>query len=79
MIKYNLNTVYWLSEERNEEAFKSQYMSEFTPHINNEPIHCCGECIFFEPGRGCTTSYLEAKYGNSHTPACTEFKIKDKE
>lgn len=32
----------------------------------------CGECSFFGD-KGCTTSYLEAKYGSKNTPACSEF------
>lgn len=35
----------------------------------------CGECSFFGD-KGCTTSYLEAKYGNAGTPACNEFSPK---
>ncbi|MDX9743478.1 MAG: hypothetical protein RBT59_06635 [Arcobacteraceae bacterium] len=35
----------------------------------------CGDCTFFGD-KGCTTSYLEAKNGNFHTPACSEFSPK---
>lgn len=35
----------------------------------------CGDCSFFGD-KGCTTSYLEAKHGNFHTPACSEFSPK---
>lgn len=35
----------------------------------------CGDCKFFGD-KGCTTSYLEAKHGNFHTPACSEFSPK---
>ena len=34
----------------------------------------CGQCAYFV-GK-CTTSYIEAKFGDSSTPACTEFKEK---
>lgn len=35
----------------------------------------CGDCSFFGD-KGCTTSYIEAKHGNFHTPACSEFSPK---
>jgi hypothetical protein len=61
-------------QELSEETFKREYLSEDILYAKS--YNMCGECIFFEPGRGCTTSKLEAKYGNSRTPACEEFKIK---
>ena len=35
----------------------------------------CGDCTFFGE-EGCITSYIEAKYGNKCTPACSEFSPK---
>lgn len=35
----------------------------------------CGDCTFFSE-KGCTTSYVEAKYGCKNTPACSEFSPK---
>lgn len=35
----------------------------------------CGDCTFFGE-EGCTTSYVEAKYGGKNTPACSEFSLK---
>ena len=32
----------------------------------------CGDCTFFSE-KGCTTSHIEAKFGNKNTPACSDF------
>lgn len=52
--------------------FKQEYQGIFEPDEWEEKS-ICGECKFFGY-KGCTTSYIEAKYGNSKTPACTEFE-----
>ena len=33
-------------------------------------------CVLKGKRFGCTTSFIEAKYGNKNTPACSEFKQK---
>ena len=58
-----------MREKMSEEEFKKQYQNVF---ISERKIKTtCGECIYFS--NGCTTSQIEAKYGNSNTPSCTEF------
>lgn len=65
-----------------EDEFKTQYMlqplqvDEIFKNTKREyRKQRCGECSFFGD-KGCTTSYLEAKYGNKNTPACSEFSPK---
>lgn len=62
-----------------EDEFKTQYMLQplqvgkiFKNTKREYRKQRCGECSFFGD-KGCTTSYLEAKYGNKNTPACSEF------
>jgi len=60
--------------ESYEDKFKREYMLEI--NINQEPYYICGDCIYFING-GCSTSYIENKYGNAKTKACNEdFKLK---
>lgn len=66
------------------EEWKHQYQCEF-PAIDEgftfkdnkreKRKERCGDCTFFGD-KGCTTSYLEAKWGNANTPACSEFSPK---
>jgi len=58
-----------MREKWSEEAYKKEYLNEFVSE--GEIKTTCGECIFFS--NGCTTSLIEAKYGNSKTPSCSEF------
>ncbi len=73
----------WLNE-RNilEDEFRIQYMQQplqidktFKNTKRDDRKERCGDCTFFG-NKGCTTSHLEAKYGNFHTPACNEFSPK---
>lgn len=65
-----------------EDEFRTQYMLQplqigetFKNTKKNYKNQRCGDCSFFGD-KGCTTSELEAKYGNFHTPACNEFNPK---
>jgi len=56
------------------EKFKQEYLGVFELE-EWEYKNRCGDCKFFSQ-RGCTISYIEAKYGNSKTPACGKFEIR---
>ncbi len=65
-----------------EDEFRTQYMLQplqigksFKNTKREDRKQRCGDCSFFGD-KGCTTSYLEAKWGNFHTPACNEFSPK---
>jgi len=49
-------------------------MYQYTPSPGIVVEAYCGQCKFFDSK--CTTSAVEARYGNKNTPACTEFKGK---
>lgn len=64
------------------DEFRTQYMLQplqigktFKNTKRDDRKERCGDCTFFGD-KGCTTSYLEAKRGNFHTPACNEFSPK---
>lgn len=64
------------------DEFRTQYMLEslqigktFKNTKRENRKERCGDCSFFGD-KGCTTSYLESKWGNFHTPACSEFSPK---
>ena len=64
------------------DEFRTQYMLQplqigktFKNTKRDDRKERCGDCTFFGD-KGCTTSYLEAKWGNIHTPACNEFSPK---
>lgn len=73
------------------EAFKKEYRpDEFRNQYMLQPLQIgktfkntkrenrkerCGDCTFFGD-KGCTTSHIEAKWGNRNTPACSEFSPK---
>ena len=64
------------------DEFRNQYMLQplqigktFLNTKRDDRKERCGDCTFFGD-KGCTTSYLEAKYGNAGTPACNEFSPK---
>lgn len=61
-------------EKYSNEYFKQEFQCGFEPE-EWEYKYNCGDCRFFS-ARGCTTSFIEAKYGNSKTPACMEFERK---
>lgn len=65
-----------------EDEFRTQYMLQplqigktFKNTKREDRKQRCGDCSFFGD-KGCTTSYLEAKYGDKNTPACNEFSPK---
>lgn len=65
-----------------EDEFRTQYMLQplqidktFKNTKRDYKKQRCGDCSFFGD-KGCTTSYLEAKYGDKNTPACNEFSPK---
>ena len=67
-----------------EKEWKHQYQQEFlgveeTSNFKDtkrkDRIQKCGDCTFFGD-KGCTTSYIEAKWGTRNTPACSEFSPK---
>ena len=65
-----------------EDEFRTQYMLQplqigrtFKNTKREDRKQRCGDCSFFGD-KGCTTSYIEAKYGNKNTPACSEFSPK---
>lgn len=65
-----------------EDEFRTQYMLQplqigktFKNTKREDREQRCGDCSFFGD-KGCTTSYIEAKYGNKNTPACSEFSPK---
>jgi len=64
-VGYKIN---YSNENPNYDDFKQLYLTEPKP---NENIKVCNDCKFFKDG--CTVSYLENKYGNKNTPACTDF------
>ncbi len=64
------------------EEFRTQYMQQpfqvgktFRNTKRKDRKEKCGDCTFFGD-KGCTTSYLEAKWGSGNTPACNEFNPK---
>lgn len=64
------------------DEFRTQYMMQplqigktFKNTKREDRKQRCGDCTFFGD-KGCTTSELEAKYGNFNTPACNEFSPK---
>ena len=59
---------FWRRTDISKETFQQEYQCEF---ISTEIINKCGDCKDFD--NGCTTSSIERKYGNSNTPACSEF------
>lgn len=70
------------SENILEDEFRTQYMIQpfkigktFKNTKREDRKQRCGDYTFFG-AKGCTTSELEAKYGNFHTPACNEFSPK---
>ena len=65
-----------------EDEFRTQYMLQplqigktFKNTKREDRKQRCGDCSFFGD-KGCTTSYIEAKYGDKNTPACNEFSPK---
>ncbi len=65
-----------------DEEFRTQYMLQplqigktFKNTKRENRKEKCGDCTFFGD-KGCTTSYLEAKWGSKNTPACSEFQPK---
>jgi len=52
-------------------SFANEYECVFVPDMTKS---VCGECKFFT--NHCTTSYIEAKYGNARTPSCLQFERK---
>lgn len=71
-----------LKREYRPDEFRIQYMMQplkigktFKNTKRKDRKERCGDCTFFGD-KGCTTSYLEAKHGNFHTPACSEFSPK---
>lgn len=59
----------------NEEFYQQEYQGEFIQ--SSQKKNFCGDCKFFI-GK-CTTSEIEAKYGDSGTPACSEYINKQRE
>ena len=53
-----------------------QYLNNWT--TNAQLIRTCADCEDCEDfgTNGCKSSYIEAKYGNKNTPACSDIKLK---
>ena len=60
-----------------QQIFLAEMPSNCKDAKRKDRIECCGDCTFFGD-KGCTTSYLEAKWGSRNTPACSEFSPKEK-
>lgn len=59
-----------------EDQFRREFMLEIVDE--GERPYTCMDCSYFLGG-SCTTSPIEAKYGNANTPVCKEdFKLKEK-
>lgn len=55
------------------QEFEMQYLNNWT--TNAKLIRTCADCEDFGTN-GCKSSYIEAKYGNKNTPACSDIKLK---
>lgn len=84
LLPYQKQVLNFIKSKENisEDEFKTQYIIQpfqigktFKNTKREDGIQRCGDCTFFGD-KGCTTSELEAKYGNFHTPACNEFNPK---
>lgn len=53
--------------------FEMQYLNNWT--TNAQLVRTCADCEDFG-ANGCKSSYIEAKYGNKNTPACSDIKLK---
>ena len=84
LLPYQKEMLNFIENKKNisEDEFRTQYMIQpfkigktFKNTKREDRKQRCGDCTFFGD-KGCTTSYLEAKYGNKNTPACSEFSPK---
>ena len=84
LLPYQKQMLNFIENKKNisEDEFRTQYMIQpfqigktFKNTKRKDRKQRCGDCTFFGD-KGCTTSELEAKYGNFHTPACSEFSPK---
>lgn len=84
LLPYQKQVLNFIKSKENisEDEFKTQYIIQpfqigktFKNTKREDRKQRCGDCTFFGD-KGCTTSELEAKYGNFHTPACNEFNPK---
>lgn len=84
LLPYQKQMLNFIKNKKNisEDEFRTQYMIQpfqigktFKNTKREDRKQRCGDCTFFGD-KGCTTSELEAKYGNFHTPACNEFNPK---